>query len=303
MILVFGSINIDLVARVSSIPRPGETVLSSSYQTLFGGKGANQAIAAARASLPQRVAMAACVGDDAFGRSARDNLVRNGVVADFVADSPEPTGCAFITVDQRGENAITVASGANATLSDALVSTFEVNASTVAVFQMEVPFPASLNVARHVRAAGGRVIWNLAPAPPAFLPRDLSDLINETDIFVVNEHEAIAAAAILDHETDDFQDAGAYLSKSGCICVVTAGARGAFAFHADGHHEAVAAQPIQPVDTTGAGDTFVGILASSIDEALPFTAALERACRGASLACLAHGAQTGMPTREQLDMA
>jgi len=303
MILVFGSINIDLVARVSSIPRPGETVLSSSYQTLFGGKGANQAIAAARASLPQRVAMAACVGDDAFGRSARDNLVRNGVVADFVADSPEPTGCAFITVDQRGENAITVASGANATLSDALVSTFEVNASTVAVFQMEVPFPASLNVARHVRTAGGRVIWNLAPAPPAFLPRDLSDLINETDIFVVNEHEAIAAAAILGHETDDFQDAGAYLSKSGCICVVTAGARGAFAFHADGHHEAVAAQPIQPVDTTGAGDTFVGILASSIDEALPFTAALERACRGASLACLAHGAQTGMPTREQLDMA
>jgi ribokinase len=303
MILVFGSINIDLVARVSSIPRPGETVLSPGYETLFGGKGANQAIAAARASLPQRVAMAACVGDDAFGRSARDNLVRNGVVADLVANSTEPTGCAFITVDERGENAITVASGANATVTDAHARTFELNASTVAVFQMEVPFSASLNVARQVRAAGGRVIWNFAPAPPSFQIGDLSGLINETDIFVVNEHEAIAAAATLGHETHDYQDAGAYLSKGGCICVVTAGARGAFAFHADGQRETVAAQPIQPVDTTGAGDTFVGILASGIDEALPFTTALERACHGASLACLARGAQTGMPTREQLDMA
>jgi ribokinase len=300
MILVFGSINIDLVARVASIPRPGETVLSPGYETVFGGKGANQAIAAARASLPHRVAIAACIGDDAFGRSARDNLIRNGVVADLVANSTEPTGCAFITVDERGENAITVASGANATLTEALVRTFEVDASTIAVFQMEVPFPASLTVARQVRAAGGRIIWNLAPAPSAFLARDLSDLIGETNIFVVNEHEAIAAAALLGRKTDDFEDAGAYLSRSGCICVVTAGARGAIAFHPDGHSETVQAKLIRPVDTTGAGDTFVGILASGLDEALPFSTALERACHGASLACLAHGAQAGMPTREQL---
>src|SRR4051812_3297073 len=112
MILVFGSINIDLVARVASIPRPGETVLSRRYDTLFGGKGANQAVAAARASLPNRVAIAACVGGDLFGRSACDNLARNGVVTDLVAVSAEPTGCAFITVDELGENAITVASGA-----------------------------------------------------------------------------------------------------------------------------------------------------------------------------------------------
>lgn len=300
MILVFGSINIDLVARVASIPRPGETVLSRAYETLFGGKGANQAIAAARASLPHRVAIAACVGDDAFGRSARDNLARNGVVADLVATSPEPTGCAFITVDERGENAITVASGANASLTEAPIRGFEVDASTVAVFQMEVPFAASLDVARHVRAAGGRVIWNFAPAPPAFPARDLADLIDETDIFVVNEHEAIAAAGLLGCETDDFEVAGACLSENGCICVVTAGARGAFAFHSDGHREKVEPKPIQPVDTTGAGDTFVGILASGLDEALSLTTALQRACHGASLACLAHGAQAGMPTRQQL---
>ena len=303
MILVFGSINIDLVARVPAIPRPGETVLSAGYETLFGGKGANQAVAAARVSLSHQVAIAASVGDDAFGRSARDNLACNGVVADFVTKSAEPTGCAFITVDDRGENAITVASGANATLTDASILDFPVNASTIAVLQMEVPFPASFKVARHVRAAGGRVIWNFAPAPPAFPPRDLSDLLNETDIFVVNEHEAITAAGLLGCETGNFEEAGAYLSRSGCLCIVTAGARGAIAFHPDGRREATNVKPIRPVDTTGAGDTFVGILASGLDEALPLTTALQRACQGASVACLARGAQSGMPTREQLRVA
>jgi ribokinase len=300
MILVFGSINIDLVARVASIPRPGETVLSPGYDMLFGGKGANQAIAAARASLPHRVAIAASIGDDAFGRSARDNLTRNGVATDFVVASAEPTGCAFITVDGHGENAITVASGANMVLTDASVRSFAVDASTIAVFQMEVPFPAALSVARHVRAAGGRNIWNFAPAPSGFPATDLSDLLDATDIFVVNEHEAITAATILGCDTADFREAGAHLSRTGCTCVVTAGARGAFAFHPDGRHEAVRAEPIEPVDTTGAGDTFVGILASGLEEGFPFTSALERACRGASLACLAHGAQAGMPTRQQL---
>jgi ribokinase len=300
MILVFGSINIDLVARVTSIPRPGETVLSPGYETLFGGKGANQAVAAARASLPGRVAIAASVGSDTFGQSACDNLVRNGVAVDLVDISNAPTGCAFITVDERGENAITVASGANATLTEATLRKFAFNSSTVAVFQMEVPFPMSLNVARQVCAAGGRVIWNFAPAPPEFSTTDLSDLMDASDILVVNEHEALAAAARLGCGTEDFEEAGAHLSRRGCICIVTAGERGAFAFHSDGCIEAVRAEPIQPVDTTGAGDTFVGILASGLEEALPLTAALRRACHGASLACLAPGAQAGMPTREQL---
>lgn len=302
MILVFGSINIDLVARVAAIPRPGETVLSPRCDTLFGGKGANQAVAAARASLPGKVAMAACVGDDAFGQTARDNLRRNGVAVDFVAVSSEPTGCAFITVDERGENAITVASGANAALTAAAVPASAIDATTVSVLQMEVPFPGALSVARRVRTAGGHVIWNFAPAPAAFPASDLSDLIDTTDVFVVNEHEAVMAAAILGRTTTDIEEAGAFLSRTGGgICVVTAGARGAFAFHPDGRHETAAVAPIRPVDTTGAGDTFVGILASGLDEDLAFSAALARACRGASLACLAHGAQTGMPTRGQLD--
>jgi ribokinase len=244
--------------------------------------------------------MAACIGDDGFGRSARENLACNGVATDLVSISGEPTGCAFITVDEHGENAITVASGANMMLTEASVGSFAVDSSTTAVFQMETPFPAALAVARNIRAAGGRNIWNFAPAPSAFPPSQLSDLLAVTDIFVVNEHEAIAAATILGGDTDDFREAGAFLSRSGCICVVTAGAQGAFAFHPDGSRETAAAEPIQPVDTTGAGDTFVGILASSLDEGLSFTTALERACRGASLACLAPGAQAGMPTRQQI---
>ena len=300
MIVVFGSINIDLVARVPSIPRPGETVLSPRYNTLFGGKGANQAIAAARASMPERVTMAASVGDDEFGRAAKNNLVRNGVVANLVSVGAEPTGCAFITVDQQGENAITVASGANAALTDSSVQTLAFDASTVAVLQMEVPFPPSLNVARQVRAVGGRVVWNFAPAPSEFAAEDLTSLIATTDVFVVNEHEALAAAKILGCGSPDIENAGAFLSRQGCICVITGGARGAFAFQPNGTREAVEATPICPVDTTGAGDTFVGILASGLEENLDLTTALERACRGASLACLSNGAQAGMPMREQL---
>ena len=116
MILVFGSINVDLVARVATIPGPGKTVLAPSYHRHFGGKGANQAVAAARLAAPGRVAMAACVGDDGFGRESIDNLVANGAAADLVRFGTAPTGCAFITVDAQAENAITVASGISITL-------------------------------------------------------------------------------------------------------------------------------------------------------------------------------------------
>ncbi|GGF10278.1 ribokinase [Aliidongia dinghuensis] len=302
MILVFGSVNIDLVARVAAIPRPGETVLAGGYETLHGGKGANQAVAAARASLPGRVTLAARVGTDGFGAAALKNLKANGVDVAQVATGPEPTGCAFITVDERAENAITVASGANGALDRSAVAPGALDAHTTAVLQMEVPFGESLAVARLVRAAGGRVIWNFAPVPAGFTAAAQNDLLAATDILVVNEHEATAAAALLGDDGLDFRAAGERLARAGDLtCIVTAGAEGAFVFHADGRRETAAAPPIRPVDTTGAGDTFVGILASGLDEGLPLRVALTRACRGASLACLAAGAQPGMPTRAVLD--
>ncbi|WP_063691607.1 ribokinase [Bradyrhizobium stylosanthis] len=298
-ITIFGSINVDLVAGVDTIARPGETVLASGYATLCGGKGANQAVAAARVSPQGRVAMVGRVGRDAFGQRCIDNLAANGVNVDRVTVGAEPTGCAFISVSADGENAITVASGANGCL--AADATAELSATTTLVLQMEVPFATSLLAARRVRAAGGRVVWNLAPVPERLSEAELRALLEATSVLVVNEHEALTAAQRFGWTGTDFEAATAALAADGGVtCIVTAGPLGARAFHPDGAHQAVAAERILPIDTTGAGDTFVGILAAGLDEGRGWQEVLARACRGASLACLAHGAQRGMPTAEQL---
>jgi ribokinase len=302
MILVFGSVNLDLVTRVSSIPRPGETVLSPSYTTTFGGKGANQAVAAARVSAAGGVCLVARVGTDAFGASARANLHDNGVGIDHLGVGPEPTGCAFITVDERGENAITVASGANLALKGAAVPADLIDGGTVLVLQMEVPFGESLSVAQRVRDAGGRVIWNFAPVPAAFRREDLSDLLAATDFLVVNEHEAVAAAAVLGFEGLAFEHAAERLARAGNLtCVATAGADGATMIDFNGQRARFPASRVVPIDTTGAGDTFVGILATGLAEDGDLATAVSRAVKGASLSCLLVGAQPGMPYRHQLD--
>lgn len=301
MILVFGSINMDLVAAVAAIPRPGETVLSPGYRTLFGGKGANQAVAAARISAG-RVAMVARIGRDGFGEACRGNLAENGIVTDHIVVGEEPTGCAFITVDAAGENAITVASGANGKVSAADLPDALVGPGTLAVLQMEVPLTASLATARRVKAAGGRVIWNFAPAPIDLAAAELAEVLAASDIFIVNEHEALTAAGLLGAAPADFEAAArAIAMHSGGICVVTAGAAGAIAFTSDGARHHAPALDIRPVDTTGAGDTFVGILAAETASGASLDAALRLAAIGASLACLKVGAQAGMPTRGELE--
>ena len=162
MILIFGSLNIDLVALVPLIPGPGRTVLAPSYATHYGGKGANQAVAAARIAGPGKVFMAGRVGRDAFGDGALDNLAANGVDTGLVVKSDNPTGCAFITVDPGGENAITVASGANMTASATDVPVTILGADTVLMLQMEVPFAQSLEVARRTNRplAPSSGIWH-----------------------------------------------------------------------------------------------------------------------------------------------
>ena len=305
MILVLGSINIDLVARAPSIPRPGETVLAPGYETLFGGKGANQAVAAARAGqgTGTEVAIAARVGSDAFGRAALGNLAANGVSPAFVGEGPEPTGCAFIAVDDRGENAITVASGANGALAAASLG-YAFAAADVLVLQMEVPFAESLLTARRARQAGAPVIWNLAPVPAGLGRADLSDLLAATDMLVVNEHEALAAARILGTAAGSPEAAAAALAQAGRLtAVLTAGARGALAVRPDGARHAAPALAVGAVDTTGAGDTFVGVLAAEIARGRALPGALRRACVAASLACTRSGAQAGMPERAELDAA
>jgi len=298
MILVFGSLNIDLVARVPVIPGPGRTVLAPSYETHFGGKGANQAVAAARIAGAGKVAMAGRVGRDGFGDEAIKNLAANGVDTDLIVRTQEPTGCAFITVDAGGENAITVASGANLAARAADVPAARLTADTVLVLQMEVPFAEALTVARKTKAASGTVVWNLAPVPEKMTGGMVRDVLAATDYLVVNEHEALDAAAALGIKMTDFEAAAGALAKAGQLtCVVTAGAEGAFAFAPDGKRIHVPTLKIAPIDTTGAGDTFVGAFACLVSEKTPLQKALEAGCEAAALKCLKAGAQAGMPAR------
>lgn len=299
MILVFGSLNIDLVAHVPVIPGPGRTILAPSYRTHFGGKGANQAVAAARIAGPGRVRMAGRVGRDGFGDSAVENLRGNGVDTDLVVRSDQPTGCAFITVDQTGENAITVASGANMTASadDLPIALF--SCDTILVLQMEVPFAEALEAARRTKSASGTVIWNRAPVPELMSREMVVELLSVTDYLLVNEHEALdAARAIGFAPPPDYDAAAAELAKAGSLnCIVTAGAQGALAFTADGNRLRAPAPCITPVDTTGAGDAFVGAFASMVSEIVPLQQSLEIGCEAAALKCLKKGSQDGMPVR------
>jgi len=307
MITIFGSINMDLVARVQTIARPGETVLSRRAESFFGGKGANQAVAAARMAQGRAidVAMIGAVGDDAFGRACLDNLRDNGVSVEAIRFADEPTGCAFITVDERGENAITVASGANMTLRAADVPEQLLSQTSVLVLQMEVPFAENLEMALRAKRAGARVVWNIAPVPMEVDRAAMAKMLAASHVLVVNEHEAISVAALMGEDVrDDYIKASSHLARTyGPICVVTAGEKGAVAIDSDGAQSHAAALPVTPVDTTGAGDTFVGVLACSLAEGRDMHQVMRRASIAASLSCLTTGAQAGMPTRERLEQA
>ncbi|MBM6594437.1 ribokinase [Microvirga pudoricolor] len=306
MIVVFGSINMDLVARVPAIARPGETVLSRRADSFFGGKGANQAVAASRAVRePGSVAMAGAIGPDAFGETCRANLLQSGVDVVGVRLVSEPTGCAFITVDASGENAITVASGANMEVRASDLSDHVLRIASVLVLQMEVPLVESVAAAKRARKGGTKVVWNFAPAPGDGERDTIGEALAATDILVVNEHEAQATASVAGIEhVSTYEGAASALAKEfGLTCLVTAGSLGAFAMKPDGTRLHVPTKAVTPLDTTGAGDTFVGVLAVGIAEALRLEDAMERACIAASLSCLKPGAQGGMPSRNEIDAA
>jgi len=293
MIIVFGSLNMDLVLTVPSIPRPGETVLCDEYVTKPGGKGCNQAVAAARAGAA--VAMVGQVGDDAFGQRLVEGLAVQNVDADGVLRSVRPTGMAYICVEPAGENAIAVASGANLDASATQLSEQELGADSVLVMQMEVPPEQNWKAIDRVKSAGGRSILNLAPAAP--VPHDA---LKALDVLVVNEIEAQAIAGELGLPAGASDDAARALSNTGDLaCVVTLGGQGALAVE-DGQLWRAEAMAIDPVDTTGAGDAFTGILAAGIDAGLPLPESLHRASVGAALACLALGAQESLPTEQAI---
>ncbi len=297
MITVFGSINMDLVLPVPSIPRPGETVLCPSYETKPGGKGANQAVAAARAGA--EVAMVGAVGRDGYGAQLRANLVEAGVEAEGVRETEHPTAIATIAVDPSAENAICVAGGANGAVDQAWVAEEALSAGNLLVLQMEVPAPQNWALIERAKAAGGRVMLSLAPAAP--IPKTALDGL---DFFLVNRIEAAMTADSLGWSLDKpLAIARRLADEAGVTCVVTLGGDGALAIEPDGTAWRQPVLTIDPVDTTGAGDTFAGVLAAGLDSGKALADALRRAAVAAGLACTALGAQESMPDKAEIDAA
>ena len=278
MIVVFGSVNVDLIVPVPRLPRPGETVLGNDYALLPGGKGANQALAARRAGA--EVVLAGAVGGDSFAGIALDLLRRANVDTRLVRIVEQPTGCAAIMVSSAAENMIAVAPGANSSTRSDQVPDELLGAGTTLVTQMEVPPSETALLIRRQRARGGYSLLNLAPA----LPVDTA-LLEEIDLVVANEGEAAAMGSSPERLAERLRHG----------LVVTRGAAGAVALLREGTRIEVPALAIEPTDTTGAGDTFVGVLAAALDLGAPLKTALRRASAAAGLACLARGAQTAMP--------
>jgi ribokinase len=296
MILVFGSINVDLVVRTNSLPHPGETVLGPGYDLVAGGKGANQALAAARAGA--KVSLVGSVGRDGFAEAALAELAAAGVDLSGVARRAARTGCAFITVDRAGQNQIVVASGANRKTRQVQVRPEALGRKTLVMMQMEVSPAENWVLARRARRSGARVMLNVAPA--GRLPKEI---MPDIDWLVVNEIEVRMIAAGIGGEGESPRAAGAALAAAtDTTVVVTLGAEGAAAFAGKEGWE-VGALPIKPVDSTAAGDAFVGALAAALDAGAALPIALRRGSVAGALACLVRGAQPSLPSAAAIDAA
>jgi ribokinase len=285
MIVVFGSINVDVLVPVPHLPGPGETVLGGDYVVAPGGKGANQALAAARAGAA--VTMIGAVGQDTFAETALSLLRRNGVYLTLVATVAQPTGCAIITIDSSGENQIAVASCANLSTSSTQVPDRLLDLKTVLLLQREVPAEQNAALIGRALQRGGRIVLSLAPAG-SIAPARFEDI----DFLITNEAEAATLGDVAEIARELRQG-----------LVITRGAEGSIAMLRDGSTIAVPALTIDPVDTTGAGDTFAGVFAAGLDRRLPLDVTLRRASVAASLSCLAVGAQTAMPGRAEIEAA
>ncbi|MFF9145290.1 ribokinase [Streptomyces sp. NPDC014861] len=291
-IVVLGSTNMDLVAYVRRAPQRGETVTGRSFRTIPGGKGANQAVAAARAG--GEVAMIGAVGSDEFGYRLRDVLEHCSVDTDLLRTVEGASGTAHIVVDDEGGNAIVVVPGANATVTslthgdEALIDTAD-----LLLLQLELPLSVVVAGAAHARARGVRTVLTPAPAQP--LPPDLFDV---TDLLVPNEHEA----ATLTGRSDPRAAALALLEAVPEV-VVTLGSAGCL-YAARGRDPLTVPAPrVRAVDTTAAGDTFVGALAVALGEGRPVPDALAWAGTAAALSVRREGASTSMPYRTEIESA
>jgi len=291
MILVFGSINLDLIFDMETLPAPGETRLARSMRTEPGGKGANQAVAAARDGA--EVALYGAVGRDSFAGPAQAGLEAAGVDLWGVEAVAGATGVASIVTDDAGRNAIAVAAGANLRARQDKVPDEFLDEATIVLVQMECDAGETAKLISRASAAGARVILNLAPA--ADLPLAA---LKKCWLIVVNEQEAIHLAA----QVGSGADAADLSAKLGVGVLRTLGEAGSEAM-LDGAMHRVAAHAVQAVDTTAAGDCFVGVLAAALDRGLDLPAAMKRASAAAALACTKRGSQGSLPEATETDAA
>ncbi|MCE5208948.1 MAG: ribokinase [Chloroflexi bacterium] len=295
-IVVVGSNMIDMITRISRLPKMGETLAGSSFSMGFGGKGANQAVTAAR--LGARVAMVCKVGKDTFGSMVRANFKENGVTARVFEDDTLASGVAPITVDDEGRNLVIIVPGANMTLSVAEVEQASdlIKNAKILICQLEIPDEAILKAFEIARANAVRIIFNPAPArkvPP--------QMIEMADIVVPNETEAELLTGLSVNGIHGASDAARRLKELGAqTVIVTLGADGALLW--DGRQEQHFSPPkVNAVDTTGSGDAFIGSLAFALMQSKDMPEAIRFANRVAALSVTKAGTQTSFPTMSEVD--
>jgi ribokinase len=294
-ILVVGSSNTDMIIKVERIPKPGETILGGEFASAAGGKGANQAVSAARAG--GAVTFIARVGKDMFGDKAVAGFKVDGINVDhIVRDQTSPSGVALIFVGQDGENSIAVASGANARLTPTDLKRRAFGQASVVVLQLETPLRTVEAAAKLATAAGARVILN--PAPARALP---DNLLRRVFLLTPNESEAELLTGIeVNDESAAAKAAEALLARGVENVILTRGARGAWVAGKHGRGP-VKAHKVKAVDTTAAGDVFNGAVAVALAEGKPLMDAARFASAAAAISVTRLGAQTSAPTRQEIE--
>ena len=292
-VIVFGSANVDLVMPVSTLPMPGETVLTQDYHAVPGGKGANQALAVKRAGVPANFVGA--VGKDHYADCALSLLREESVGLEATLVSDRPTGCAVVMVDAEGENSIVVASGANLDVRAHQVSDALLKSNRVLILQQEVSFEENESLGCRAQQAGLQIVLNLAPAtqiPTGLLANTNFLIVNEVEAaFLAGEQTQVSMTDLAEHLADTY-DCGTLITLGHEGCVVASGDERAFGVDAPG---------VEVVDTTGAGDTFTGYFAALLaQDHLSLRQCVAGATQAASLACTRMGAQSGIPCAEDV---
>ncbi|MBL9203273.1 MAG: ribokinase [Opitutaceae bacterium] len=297
-VVVFGSLNIDLFLEVPSLPGPGQTIIATGAQKQFGGKGANQAVAAARQGTA--VAMVGAVGDDVDGRRYREHLAQEGIAIDAITVvAGVATGSAHICVDPQGENQIAVDPGANARLKGAALAR-ALPGAAVLLAQLECPLPEVVSALQLAAASGVRAILNAAPATGHFPWGTVA-----IDTVIVNEHECRECFAHTPAAMARWSETERRVFFSGLRIgqlIITQGAEPTLYLNPE-TVRSIPAHPVQPRDTVGAGDMFAGALAAELVAGRDWPSALRYANVAAALSTLELGAQTAMPRRAAVEAA